>query len=293
MVETPGMRVRGLSCVGGSVGVWRVGTVLLLVLLLAVLLAGRADATPQIKVHCEVYATNHVDPIALVRHLHRQIGNTSTTNSSTGESLFNNLCTSCNEGGSRARGGSRWRRRVRTGRQRLLPCPRRPDEDQGYPQGLATARNRAEWLPRERYSKYNCKRRTVPGHPAFRLEDQLGHVDHLPRLHQNDFGEPGHQRGLQPQRRVPEHAPLPHPQDQLPRYARPTPMAWCQTPCGSLPGWTPGEPYTFMHADYFAANQPVFNNQLLALCLVIRPGSRHLRQPQVRNGASDGHRKLA
>jgi hypothetical protein len=37
---------------------------LLLVLLLAVLLAARADAKPQIKVHCDVYATNRVDPIA-------------------------------------------------------------------------------------------------------------------------------------------------------------------------------------------------------------------------------------
>ena len=30
--------------------------------------------------------------------------------------------------------------RVRKGRQRLLPCPRRPGEDQGHPRGLATAR---------------------------------------------------------------------------------------------------------------------------------------------------------
>ena len=73
------------------------GTVLLLVLLLAVLLAARADAKPQIKVNCDVYAENYVDPIAFASHLHRQIGNTSTTNSSTGDSLFNNPSTSCDE----------------------------------------------------------------------------------------------------------------------------------------------------------------------------------------------------
>ncbi len=50
---------------------WRVGGALLLAVPLAAvllgLLAGRADATPQIKVNCEVYATNYVDPIALSR----------------------------------------------------------------------------------------------------------------------------------------------------------------------------------------------------------------------------------
>ncbi len=40
----------------------------------------RADAEPRIKVSCDVYATNRVDPIADSEHLHRQIGNTSLTN---------------------------------------------------------------------------------------------------------------------------------------------------------------------------------------------------------------------
>ena len=65
-------------------------------LALYLVLASPANAA-QIKVHCEVYATNHVDPIAFAHHLHHQIGNTSTTNESTGESLFNNLSTSCDQ----------------------------------------------------------------------------------------------------------------------------------------------------------------------------------------------------
>ena len=52
---------------------------------------------PQIKVHCDVYAENYVDPKAFASHLHRQIGNTSTTNSSTDDGLFNNRSTSCDE----------------------------------------------------------------------------------------------------------------------------------------------------------------------------------------------------
>jgi hypothetical protein len=46
---------------------------------------------------CEVYATNYLDPIAFTDHLHRHFGNTSTTNRSTGQSLFNNKTTSCKE----------------------------------------------------------------------------------------------------------------------------------------------------------------------------------------------------
>src|SRR5918994_1011111 len=73
----------------------RIGGVLLLALLLAVLLAPRADAEPGLKNSCSLYNTNRVDPIAFSRHLHYQFGNTSTTNQSTGTSLFNNRTTSC------------------------------------------------------------------------------------------------------------------------------------------------------------------------------------------------------
>src|SRR5215218_587081 len=48
-----------------------------------------------IRFSCNVYATNQVDPIAFSLHQHRQIGNTSTSNTSTGDSLFNNKSTSC------------------------------------------------------------------------------------------------------------------------------------------------------------------------------------------------------
>jgi hypothetical protein len=69
-------------------GFWLMGGALLLSLLLAVLLAARpADASTRIKVTCNVYDTNTVDPIAHTGHLHHQFGNTTTTNSSTGASL--------------------------------------------------------------------------------------------------------------------------------------------------------------------------------------------------------------
>ena len=168
MVETPGMRVRGLSCVGGSVGVWRVGTVLLLVLLLAVLLAARADAKPQIKVNCDVYAENYVDPIAFASHLHRQIGNTSTTNSSTGDSLFNNPSTSCDESWFTSAG---WfpveRNESVKGVNVYYRAPGDPTKIKAIPKGLqllATKQSRQ----RER-RKVQLQRRTVSEYPALRL----------------------------------------------------------------------------------------------------------------------------
>ena len=76
--------------------VWRIGSALVLTLALAAFYAGAAQAEPRIKVGgCEIYATNRVDPIAFSEHLHHQFGNKSTTNSSTGTSLFNNTSTSC------------------------------------------------------------------------------------------------------------------------------------------------------------------------------------------------------
>lgn len=76
----------------------RVGGVLLLTLLLVVLLAAlaaRSAEAQSIRASCNIYATNQVDPIAFAQHLHRQFGNTSTTNESTGESLYASKATSC------------------------------------------------------------------------------------------------------------------------------------------------------------------------------------------------------
>jgi hypothetical protein len=76
---------------------WFMGGALVLSVLLAVLLAARpADAEPRIKVSgCNVYATNRNDPIAFSQHLHHHFGNKTTTNASTGQSLLKYGETSC------------------------------------------------------------------------------------------------------------------------------------------------------------------------------------------------------
>ena len=86
-----------ITTTANSRAMWRVGCAFIVALLAALVLTQKPANATQIKVHCEVYATNYVDPIAFASHLHHQIGNTSTTNSSTGDSLFNNPSTSCDE----------------------------------------------------------------------------------------------------------------------------------------------------------------------------------------------------
>jgi hypothetical protein len=71
---------------------------LLLTLLLGVLLAARpADASTRILIRCTVYDRNMEDPIFFTEHLHDHIGNTTTTDSSTGESLKAANETSCDK----------------------------------------------------------------------------------------------------------------------------------------------------------------------------------------------------
>ena len=67
---------------------------LLMALIASLALPQRADAS-SLRVSCEIYDTNRVDPIALSSHLHHQFGNTSTTNESTWDGLRDNKATSC------------------------------------------------------------------------------------------------------------------------------------------------------------------------------------------------------
>src|SRR5215212_3234735 len=81
---------------------WLMGGALLLTLLLGVLLAARpADASTRILIRCTVYNNpqgNTFDPIfPTTDHLHYHFGNTTTTDASTGESLKAANKTSCDK----------------------------------------------------------------------------------------------------------------------------------------------------------------------------------------------------
>jgi hypothetical protein len=79
-----------------SHAIWRVVCAFIVALLAALMLAQKPAEAQSIRVSCDIYATNRVDPIAFAQHLHRQFGNLSTSNSSTADSLYANKATSCN-----------------------------------------------------------------------------------------------------------------------------------------------------------------------------------------------------
>lgn len=82
-----------------SHAIWRVACVFIVALLATLMLTLDKAEADSIRVACSIYATNQFDPIGHASHLHRQAGNTSLNNGSTGDSLYANKNTSCEAGG--------------------------------------------------------------------------------------------------------------------------------------------------------------------------------------------------
>jgi hypothetical protein len=282
MGEAPGMLVRDL-CVGGGARVWRVGSVLLLVLVLAVLLAARADAKPQIKVHCDVYATNRVDPIALSTHLHHQIGNTSTTNSSTGESLFNNRSTSCNESWLTSAG---WFPVERYEYVKGINVYYRAPGDQRtikpIPKGLQLLATKQSALVSG--AKYNCNEGPFQNTPPYSCRSSWATSINFPDCINTSRLADDSTKAVYSRNGV---CPSTHPY-RIPRINY---LVMHTNADGAVPnplmvsaGVDDWHDYSFMHADYFAANQPVFNDELLDLCLRNAPDSVTFASPRCGEG---------
>jgi len=254
---------------------WRIGGALLLVLLLAVLFAARADAQPQIKVHCEIYATNYVDPIAFADHLHHQIGNTSTTNNSTGNSLLNNHSTSCNEGWFTSAG---WFPVERNESVKGVNVYYRAPGDQRTIKAIPTG---LQLLATEQ--KYSCGGNTVfSATPPYGCRDTWATSVSFPdcinttRLADEATNAVNRRNGVCPSThpyRIPKISYLVMHND-----------GWVTNPLQVSAGVNAWADYTFMHADYFAANQPVFNNELLGLCLRDAPDRVTFASPRCGEG---------
>jgi uncharacterized protein DUF1996 len=251
----------------------RIGGALLPLLLLMVLLfAAPADAQPRIKVNCKVYATNYVDPIAHTDHLHHQIGNTSTTNSSTGESLFNNPRTSCNESWFTSAG---WfpveRNEPVQGVNVYYRAPGDQKTIKAIPTGLQLLATEQKYMcgGNNNFSAtppYGCKDRwsTLVLFPdcinTSRLADETT----------NAVNSRNH-----------DVCPSTHPY-RIPKisFLIMHPDGGVTNPLQVSAGTNAWADYTFMHADYFAANQSVFNNELLDLCLRDAPDSVTVADPR-------------
>jgi hypothetical protein len=224
-------------------------------------LASPANAT-QIKVNCEVYATNHVDPIAFAHHLHHQIGNTSTTNESTGESLLNNLSTSCDQEWFTSAG---WfpveRYESVRGVNVYYRAPGDQTEISDVPKGIQLLGTREEYIcdgdgsgdGLQSLPVYGCNKDWATSiiFPScwngWSLEEDA--TIYGPTL---------------------SSCPSTHP-IRLPQISflimHANADGQVPTPLSVSMGEGEWGPWSNMHADYFGANQPELNEELLDLCL--------------------------
>ncbi len=243
---------------------WLMGGALLLSLLLAVLLAARpADAEPRIKVSgCDVYATNQVDPIAFSDHLHHQFGNTTTTNTSTGRSLVAANQTSCKDSWFTSAGWFPMAQNVPLVSKNQVAVYYRAPGDQTQVQDIPTG---------------------------------LGIVSHEVHLNSGGstvtvtFPDCWDQGRLSPANMVKSRngvCPSTHPY-RIPRIfylIRYDGTVTSQTMVSSgVDTWAPFG--SEMHADYLAANQPVFNDRLIDLCLRNAADSVTVAHPDCGQGA--------
>lgn len=246
---------------------WGMGGALLLSLLLAVLLAARpADAEPRIKVPgCDVYATNREDPIAFSQHLHHQFGNTTTTDNpppSTGQSLLAANTTSCKASWFTSAGWFPVAQNVPLVSKNQVAVYYRAPGDQRQVQDIPTG---------------------------------LGIVSHEVHLNSGGstvtvtFPDCWDQRRLNPASMVKSRngvCPSTHPY-RIPRIfylIRYDGRITSSTPVSAgVDSW---EPFGIhMHADYLAANQPVFNDRLIDLCLRNASDSVTVAHPECGQGA--------
>ena len=235
---------------------WLMGGALLLTLLLGVLLAARpADASTRILIRCTVYDRNMEDPIFFTEHLHDHIGNTTTTDSSTGESLKAANETSCDKPWFTSAG---WFPVARDPGGRFVPLAprnqvivyyRNPGDAtdlQPIPTGLGIFTNDIK-------IKSSGDRVTLT-FPDCWNERSLKPADMVRSRQGNCPSEYSY--------RIPRVS-------YVIRYSG-TITSLTEVSAG-VDAWAPYR--TGMHADYLAANQDVFNEQLIDRCLRFgRPG---------------------
>jgi hypothetical protein len=244
---------------------WLMGGALLLTVLLSVLLAARpADAEPRIKVSgCDVSAPIMVDPIAHTEHLHLLFGNRRTSNTSTGEQLLKDGTTygsTCNEQWYTSAGWFPVARDVPLLSKNQVAVYYRAPGDRTKVQNIPTG---LKIISEEAHLNSGGSTVTVtfPDCVAMnssRTAPLLDSADHHSHMVKSRNGV----------------CPSTHPY-RIPRVfylIRYDGTVTNQTMFSA--GENSWEPFgTHMHADYLAANQPVFND-LIDLCLrkaLVRP----------------------
>jgi hypothetical protein len=235
------------------------GGALLLALLFALLgpLATRADAEPRIKTNsCKVYATNRVDPIAFSQHLHHHFGNTSTTNSSTGESLVAANRNSCSAASSWFTSAAWFPVAGGVPVDRIAVYYRAPGDQtqvKAIPTGLGIVAH--DFIINGGGDTVTVKFPDCWDQGALRNANMvMGRNGVCPSTH--PYRIPRINFLIQYDGRVTSQTMVSSGADSF-------------SPLGSA-----------MHADYFAANQPVLNDELLDLCLRNAPDSVTVADPR-------------
>jgi hypothetical protein len=245
---------------------WLMGGALLLTLLLGVLLAARpADASTRIQIRCTLYdlnmAGNMVDPIFPENeHLHHHFGNRTTTDASTGETLKAATIgrpdlTSCDKDWFTSAG---WFPVARDAGGRIVPFERRNQvivyyrnpgcaaDLQPIPTGLGIFTN-------------DIKIKSSGDRVTLTFADCLNPA----ALVDPDMLSPADMRRSRQGNCPSEYS------YRIPRVSyviRYSGTITSQTEVSA--GVNAWEPFsTGMHADYLAANQDVFNDQLIEQCL--------------------------
>lgn len=245
----------------------------------AALAAKPADAHPAIKVsNCRIYDTNRVDPIAFSAHLHYQFGNTSTTNQSTGTSLFNHKSTSCNADWFTTAG---WfpteKREPVKGVNVYYRAPGDQTKVKPIPTGLQLLGTKQE---------YRCN--TGPGEESWKDTPPYGCKQEWGT--RVIFPDCWNEKSLQETTtvyskngRCPKTHPYRIPQvNYLIMHKNKDRVV--HKPLRVSMGKHKWGDYTMMHADYFAANQSVFDNKLIGLCLRNAPDSVTYADPRCGKG---------
>jgi hypothetical protein len=246
---------------------WLMGGVLLLAVLLSVLLAARpADANPRIKVSgCNVYGPNMVDPIARTQHSHFHFGNTNTNNASTGQSLLATPTTSCKAPWFTSAGWFPEASVPLVSKNQVAVYYRAPGDQtkvQDIPTGLGIVahevhiKSGGSLVTVTFPDCWDGNMASLNNGPANMVKSRNGvcpstHKYRIPRIF------------------------------YLIRYNG---TVTSQTMVSSgVNSWVPFG--SEMHADYLAANQPVFNDRLIDLCLRNAPDSVTVAHPDCGLGA--------
>jgi len=242
----------------------RAAVTLAFALMLIVICAGRAEAEPAIKAAgCQVYDTNQVDPIAFATHMHHQFGNTSTTNESTGASLKNHLNTSCNAKADWFTTAGWFPVEQNEPVSKVAVYYRAPGDQtkvKTIPTGLQILATQQE---------YNCipdRGGNFQDSPVYGCTGDFNTRVSFPDCWNQDSLQETtlvySRNGVCPAShsyRIPRISYLIQHNNADNRVTNPLLVS------AGLDDW---HPWADMHADYFAANQDVFNDKLIRECLI-------------------------